>query len=83
MTKRNLELLLLVIATPIVIVLFSMLVVTGGQELSFNTLGVPIGIFVAFFVSHLAIRKLAPEADPAILPIVFARRASASRSSPD
>ena len=32
----------------------------------------PIGIFVAFFVSHLAIRKLAPEADPAILPIVFA-----------
>ena len=72
MTKRNLELLLLVIATPIVIVLFSMLVVTGGQELSFNTLGVPIGIFVAFFVSHLAIRKLAPEADPAILPIVFA-----------
>ena len=72
MTKRNLELLLLVIATPIVIVLFSMLVVTGGRELSFNTLGVPIGIFVAFFVSHLAIRKLAPEADPAILPIVFA-----------
>ena len=72
MTKRNLELLLLVIAAPIVIVLFSMLVVTGGRELSFNTLGVPIGIFVAFFVSHLAIRKLAPEADPAILPIVFA-----------
>ncbi len=72
MTKRNLELLLLLIAAPLVIVLFAMLVVTGGQELSFNTLGVPIGIFAAFIVSHLAVRKLAPESDPAILPIVFA-----------
>ncbi|MDO4289687.1 MAG: FtsW/RodA/SpoVE family cell cycle protein, partial [Eggerthellaceae bacterium] len=72
MTRRNMELLLLVIAAPIVIVLFAMLVVTGGQELSFNTLGVPIGIFAAFVVAHLAVRKLAPDADPAILPITFA-----------
>lgn len=72
MSRRNTELLLLVIAAPIVIVLFAMLVVTGGQELSFNTLGVPIGIFAAFLIAHLAIRKLAPEADPALLPIVFA-----------
>ncbi|WP_165062754.1 FtsW/RodA/SpoVE family cell cycle protein [Adlercreutzia sp. ZJ154] len=72
MTRRGIELLLLIIAAPIVIVLFAMLVVTGGQELSFNTLGVPIGIFLAFFIAHLAIRKLAPNADPAILPITFA-----------
>ena len=56
MTRRNIELLLLVVAAPIVIVLFAMLVVTGGQELSFNTLGVPIGIFVAFIAAHIAVR---------------------------
>ncbi len=72
MTRRNLELLLLIIAAPIVILLFAMLVVTGGQELSFNTLGVPIGILVAFLVAHIVIRFLAPRADPAILPIAFA-----------
>lgn len=72
MSRRNIELLLLVIASPIVIVLFAMLVVTGGQELSVNTLGVPLGIFGAFIVAHIAVRKLAPAADPAILPISFA-----------
>ena len=72
MRRRNIELLLLCIAAPIVIVLFSMLVLVGGQSLSFNTLGVPIGIFVAFLGSHFAVRKLAPNADPAILPITFA-----------
>ena len=72
MNRRNLELLLLVVASPIVIVLFAMLVLYGGQTISFNTLGVPIGIFTAFLAAHFAIRKLAPNADPAILPITFA-----------
>lgn len=78
MSKRNIELLLLFIASPIVIVLFAMMVMSGaGSEeglhaLSFNTLGVPIGLFVAFLLAHLAIRKLAPNADPALLPITFA-----------
>ena len=72
MSRRNMELLLLIVAAPIVVILFAMLVVTGGQELSFNTLGVPIGIFVTFMVAHVAVRKLAPDADPAILPIAFA-----------
>ena len=72
MTRRTIELLLLVIASPIVIVLFAMMVVTGGQELSVNTLGVPLGIFAAFVVAHIAVRWLAPAADPAILPISFA-----------
>ena len=74
MTRRNIELMLLLIASPIVIVLFAMMVVTGGQELSFNTLGVPLGIFAAFLVAHIAVRLLAPAADPAILPISFAPR---------
>lgn len=72
MTRRNLELVLLCIAAPLVVLMFAMLVVNQGQPLNFNTLGVPIGIFVAFVVAHLAMRKLAPGADPAILPIAFA-----------
>lgn len=78
MRKRNVELLLLVVACPIVIVLFAMMVANGAgtieglRELSFNTLGVPIGIFVAFLLAHFAIRWLAPDADPAFLPITFA-----------
>lgn len=82
MTRRNIELMLLLIASPIVIVLFAMMVVTGGQELSFNTLGVPLGIFAAFLVAHIAVRLLAPAADP---PSCLSRsrcRASASPSSP-
>ncbi len=78
MSKRGVELLLLIVAAPIVIVLFAMMVANGAgtieglREVSFNTLGVPIGIFAAFLVAHLAIRKLAPDADPALLPITFA-----------
>ena len=37
-----------------------------------NTLGVPLGIFVAFVLAHLSVRKFAPGADPAILPLAFA-----------
>lgn len=72
MTRRNLELILLCIAAPLVVLMFAMLVVNQGQPLDFNTLGVPIGIFCAFVVAHLAVRKLAPGADPAILPLSFA-----------
>ena len=78
MSRRNIELLLLFVAAPIVIVLFAMMVMSGAgneegfEALSFNTLGVPIGIFVAFLIAHLAIRFLAPNADPALLPITFA-----------
>ncbi len=78
MTRRNTELLLLIVAAPLLIVLYGMMVVNGAgtteelHTLSFNTLGVPIGIFLAFLIAHFAIRKLAPNADPAILPITFA-----------
>ena len=71
MTRRNLELVLLCIAAPIVILLFAMLMLNKGQQLGPTTLGVPIGLFAAFIVSHIATRFLAPDADPAILPIVF------------
>ena len=71
MTRRNLELVLLCVGAPIVILLFAMLALNQGQQLGWTTLGVPIGIFVAFIIAHLSVRIFAPDADPAILPIVF------------
>ena len=72
MTRRNLELILLCVAAPIVILLFVMLALNQGAHLGLTTLGVPIGLFAAFIAAHVATRFLAPDADPAILPIVFA-----------
>lgn len=72
MTRRNLELALLCIAAPLVILLFAMIALGEGSSLSWENLGVPVGIFIAFLIEHLAIRKLAPGADPALLPLSFA-----------
>lgn len=72
MTRRNLELALLCIAAPLVILLFAMIALGDGSSLSWENLGVPVGIFIAFLIAHLAIRKLAPGADPALLPLSFA-----------
>ena len=72
MTRRNLELALLCIAAPLVILLFAMIALGEGSSLSWENLGVPVGIFIAFLIAHLAIRKLAPGADPALLPLPFA-----------
>ena len=44
MTRRNLELVLLCIAAPIVVLLFVMLALNHGQELGLTTLGVPVGL---------------------------------------
>lgn len=73
MTRRNLELLLLVVAAPIVILLFAMLAYAQqGKIPGLEAIGVPVSVFVAFFAAHFAVRKFAPNADPAILPITFA-----------
>lgn len=72
MTRRNLELVLLCIAAPLVILLFAMIALGEGSSLSWENLGVPVGIFATFIIAHLAIRKLAPGADPALLPLSFA-----------
>ena len=72
MTRRNIELVLLVVAAPIVVLLFAMMAVNQGQSLNMNTLGVPLGIFAAFVIAHLSVRKFAPGADPALLPLAFA-----------
>ena len=71
MSRRNAELLLLIAASFPVTLLYAMYVINTGTELSFTTLAVPLGLFAAFTIAHLAIRYLAPGADSAILPIVF------------
>lgn len=69
--RRNTELLLLVAGAVPVFLLYALYVVQQGGSLGFSTLIVPIGLTVAFAAAHLAVRFLAPGADPAILPIVF------------
>ena len=71
MSRRNTELLLLIASAFPVILLYAMYVLTAGATISFETLAVPIGLFAAFAAAHIAVRILAPGADPAILPIVF------------
>ncbi|MDR0889005.1 MAG: FtsW/RodA/SpoVE family cell cycle protein [Coriobacteriales bacterium] len=71
MKRRTTELLLLLAATPIILLLFALAILNDGQDITFNTLAVPIGLFVAFIAAHLFVRKLTPNADPALLPITF------------
>ena len=63
--------LLLCLAAVPVILLYALYVVNGSVALSLGTLAVPVGLFVAFAVAHVAVRILAPDADPVILPTVF------------
>lgn len=71
MTRRNIELILLIVAAPIVVLMFAMIAINQGDSLNIETLGVPIGIFASFIIAHFAVRKFAPGADPALLPITF------------
>jgi peptidoglycan glycosyltransferase len=72
MSRRTTELLLLLAGTPVIILLFVLTIMNDGEPLTLKTLAVPLGLFAAFLISHLALRKLAPNADPALLPIAFA-----------
>ncbi len=70
-SRRNTELFLLIASALPVILLYAMYMMTLGTELTFQTLAMPIGLFAAFAAAHVAVRILAPGADPAIMPIVF------------
>ena len=73
MTRRSTELLLLFIAAIIVMGAYTMLIVANGgvESLSLDNILTPIGLIVAFLIAHIAVRILAPAADPVILPIVL------------
>lgn len=70
-SRRTTELLLLVAGAIPVLLIYSLYVINTGAQLTAQTLAVPISLIVAFVVAHIAVRFLAPGADPAILPIVF------------
>lgn len=70
-SRRTTELFLLCIAAVPVILLYAMYLIDSSTPVTPSTLGVPIGLFAAFAAAHVAVRFLAPGADPAIMPIVF------------
>lgn len=69
--RRNTELLLLLAGAVPVFLLYGLYVMQQGSALTWQALVVPIGLTLAFAAAHVAVRFLAPGADPAILPIVF------------
>ncbi|MCF0104099.1 MAG: FtsW/RodA/SpoVE family cell cycle protein, partial [Eggerthellaceae bacterium] len=72
MTRRNTELFLLLVATPLILLFFLMPAFRDNVEVGLSSLLVPIVLFVAFMTAHLAVRKFSPKADAAIIPIVYA-----------
>ena len=69
--RRSTELLLLIAGAVPVFMLYALFVAQQGGSLELATFVVPIGLAAAFAAAHVAVRILAPGADPAILPIVF------------
>lgn len=70
-SRRTTELWLLIAAAPVMLLLFVMLLVNQGTELTVANFAVPLGLIGAFVVAHIVTRFFAPQADPGILPIAF------------
>ncbi len=70
-SRRSTELWLLIAATPVLLLLFLMLLVNDNTPITFNSFAVPIALVVSFIIAHIALRRFAPNADPALLPIAF------------
>lgn len=73
--RRNTEILLLLAALPVLLVLYACYVIQQANSvdgvISLTTVATPLALFGAFVLAHLVVRKFAPNADPAILPITF------------
>ncbi len=68
-TRRNTELLLLLACVPAVALAFALVHGAARSTLSFADFAVPTGLLAAFAVAHIAMRFLAPAADPVLLPV--------------
>jgi cell division protein FtsI/penicillin-binding protein 2/cell division protein FtsW (lipid II flippase) len=69
MPRRNTELALLAAAAPIVLLVFALVRGVDGSALTAGDFLAPVGLIVAFALAHLAARRFAPGADPALLPV--------------
>ena len=68
-TRRNTELLLLAAVAPVVLLLFALLHASAESAFEWTDLVVPAGLVAAFIAAHLGVRRLAPAADPVLLPL--------------
>ncbi|MBS3956914.1 MAG: FtsW/RodA/SpoVE family cell cycle protein [Clostridiales bacterium] len=68
-TRRHTELLLLLAAAPVVLLVFGLVNARAAATIGFADLAVPAGLVAAFLGAHLAVRLLAPAADPVLLPL--------------
>ncbi|MDO9108313.1 MAG: FtsW/RodA/SpoVE family cell cycle protein [Coriobacteriia bacterium] len=68
-SRRNTELALLAAAAPVVLLIFALVHAQANSMLAFRDLAVPAGLIATFVLAHLALRRLAPAADPVLLPI--------------
>lgn len=69
--RRNIELSLLVTAALPVGILFLLVGAQAHGDFSTTYLTVPASLFALFMLAHMAIRRLAPNADPVMLPLAF------------
>jgi cell division protein FtsW (lipid II flippase)/cell division protein FtsI/penicillin-binding protein 2 len=69
MPRRNTELALLLAAAPIVLLVFALVHGADRSALTASDFLVPGGLLLAFAFAHLAARRFAPGADPALLPL--------------
>ncbi len=70
-TRRATELLLLLAAALPVLLVFALVETQATREFAWTSLAVPAALLVAFVIAHLAVRRFAPQADPALLPAAF------------
>lgn len=69
--RRTTELLLLLAAAAPSLLMFATIGAQASGEFSWTYLTVPASLFGLFAVAHIAVRLLAPAADPVLLPLTF------------
>jgi len=70
-SRRTTELLLLLAATPPVLLAFALVQAQQLKTLDVSSVYVPLALLVAFLIAHLAIRRFARNADPGLLPVTY------------